>query len=135
MQLQDAAPTVGIAACLAILALFAAPYVLISDPGSGLTLYYGAGPVGAIAVGFLALLNVVVLLSATRGRAEPDLVAGFALVLGLAILALTVLWAGSVPRHVVLGFPAAWMGNHRWVVVVVAALVPVSAAVYARSVL
>jgi hypothetical protein len=124
---------VGVAAALAVLATLAAPYLLISEPGTGLTLYYGAGTVGGVGLAFLAVMSVVALLAGTRGAAPPDVAAGVALVLGLALLVVSVLWATAVPQEVVFSFPADWMGYHRWLVVGEASLVPVSAAVYARA--
>lgn len=137
MDLQDVAPTVGVGACVALLVALAIPYVLITDAGSTLGAYYASGPVGGGGIAFMALLTVVVLLSGTRGTAEPDLVAGIALVLGVVTLALAVVWAVSIDSTVLFSFPpsAAWIANHRWVVVAVATLVPVSAAGYARGVL
>lgn len=137
MDLADAAPTAGIAGCLATLLALAAPYVLISEPGTGLSVYYASGPVGAGGVGFLAVLLVVVFLSGKRGRTAPDTVAGVALVASLGLLALALLWALAVDPDNVLSFPAdaEWMTSHRWVVLGFAAVVPLSAAAYARAVL
>lgn len=126
---------VGVVASLTVLVALAAPYALISEPGTGLGLYYGAGPTGAGAVAFLAALSVVVLLAGTRGSADPGTAAGIALVLGLAALAVTVAWATAVDQGVVFSFPAAWMGWHRWAVVALVAVVPLGAATYAWGVL
>ncbi|QLG62676.1 DUF7548 family protein [Halorarum salinum] len=137
MDLADAAPTAGIAGCLATLLALAAPYALISDPGTGLSVYYASGPVGAGGVGFLAVLLVVVFLSGKRGRTAPDTVAGVALVASLGLVALALLWALAVDPENVFSFPAdaEWMTSHRWVVLACAAVVPLSAAAYARAVL
>jgi hypothetical protein len=112
-----------------------APYALIAEPGTGLPIYYGAGPVGAGALAFLAVLQPIVLLSGTRGGLDPQTAAGMATVVGLAMLGLAALWALSVPTELVLSFPAAWMGWHRWAVVALVALVPAASAVYARATL
>jgi hypothetical protein len=125
----------GVAAAVAVLATLAAPYVLISEPGTGLALYYGSGPLGAGGLAFLAAMCVVTLLAGTRGAASPDVAAGAALIVGVALLVVAVLWATAVSQEVVFSFPADWMGYHRWLVVGVASLVPVSAAVYARAAL
>lgn len=131
----ETAVTVGVIACLATLAAMGAPYVLISEPGTGLPLYYGAGPLGAGAVAFLAVIQPIVFLSGTRGRADPQTVAGMSLVVGLAMLGIAVSWALAVPTDLVLSFPAAWMGWHRWAVVALVAVVPAVSAVYTRAVL
>ncbi len=135
MELSRPAAGAGVAASLGVLLALAAPYALISDPGTGLSLYYGAGPVGAGAIAFLAMMSAVAFLAGTRGAASPDVAAGVALVLGVALLGLSVLWGTGVSLEVVYSFPADWMGWHRWLVVGVASVVPVSAAVYARAVL
>ena len=135
MDVERSAATVGAVACLATLATMGAPYALIPEPGTGLPLYYGAGPLGAGAVAFLAVLQPIVLLSGTRGRADPRTVAGMALVVGLAMLAIAVSWALAVPQELVLSFPAAWMGWHRWAVVALVAVVPAAAAAFTRATL
>jgi hypothetical protein len=131
----ERAATLGVVACLATLAAMGAPYALIPEPGTGLPIYYGSGPAGAGAVAFLAVLQPVVLLSGTRGRLDAQTAAGMATVVGLAMLGLAALWALAVPTELVLSFPAAWMGWHRWAVVAVVALVPAASAVYARAAL
>lgn len=134
MNAEEAAPGVGIVGCLAVLLAMAAPYLLVSDPGTGLPVYYRAGPVGAGVVGFLALLSVVVFLAGRRGRTDPPTAAGIALVVGVAMVLLAVLWALSVPPEIAFGFPAAWMGWHRWAVVALTVVVPVAGGAYARAV-
>jgi hypothetical protein len=131
----EAAAAVGAGACLAILAAMGAPYVLISEPGTGLPLYYGAGPLGAGAVAFFAVIQPIVFLSGTRGRADPQTVAGMSLVVGLAMLGIAASWALAVPADLVLSFPAAWMAWHRWAVVAVVAVVPAAGAAFAYGAL
>jgi hypothetical protein len=135
MDVERSAATVGAVACLATLAAMGAPYALISEPGTGLPLYYGAGPLGAGAVAFLAVLQPIVLLSGTRGRADPQTVAGMALVVGLAMFGIAVSWALAVPQELVLSFPAAWMGWHRWAVVALVAVVPAACVAFAHATL
>lgn len=137
MNSDEAASTVGVVACLLLLLVLGLPYLVVSDAGNTLGAYYAAGPVGAAGLVFLAPLTVVVLLSGTRGRSDPDLVAGIALVLGVALLGLALLWALSIDRTLLFSFPASasWITSHRWAVVAVAAVIPVSIAAYARSVL
>ncbi|MFC4356741.1 hypothetical protein ACFO0N_02125 [Halobium salinum] len=137
MNAEDVAPYAGVGACLALLAAFAAPYLLVTSPEAPLTAYYGAGPIGANAVAFFSLVAVVVFLAGRRGRTEPDLAAGIALVLGVATLLVALVWALSVDETVLFSFPASasWIEFHPWVVVGVSALVPAAAGVYARAVL
>ena len=136
MNAERVAAAVGVAACLALVAVLLAPFFLISDPGTGLGIYYAAGPVGGGAsVGFLALLCVVALLAGARGRTDAETAAGIALVVAVGVLATALLWAVAVEQEVVFSFPAAWMGWHRWLAVVIAAVPPVAAGAYARSVL
>ncbi|MFB6160992.1 MAG: hypothetical protein ABEJ61_07425 [Haloferacaceae archaeon] len=128
---------VGVAGSVAVLCVLVAPYALLSGSGSGpgLGVYYGAGAVGVGVVGFLALLEVVVLLAGARGRTDPPTAAGIAVVVGVAMVLLAVAWALAVPRDLVFSFPAAWLGWHRWAVVAVTLVVPAASAAYARSVL
>lgn len=135
MHLGGVAAALGVAGSLATLAALGAPYALIADHGTGLGVYYAAGPLGAGAVAFLAVLHPVVVLSGTRGRADPPTAAGMALVVGVAMLAIAALRAASVPPESVFSFPVSWMGWHRWAVVGVVAVVPAAAAVYARETL
>lgn len=137
MDLADAASTAGIAGCVATLLALAAPYALIGEPGTGLSVYYASGPVGVGGVAFLAVLLVVVFLSGKEGRSAPDTVAGVALVGSLGLLALALLWALAVNPDNVFSFPAdaEWMTSHRWIVLACAGVVPLSAAAYAKAVL
>ena len=109
--------------------------MVLSDVGTELGLYYAAGPAGVTALGFLAPIAVVVFLAGRRGRTDPVTAAGLTLVLGIGMVGLAASWALAVDPQLVFNFSAAWMGNHRWVVLGVTALVPLSAAAYARAVL
>lgn len=137
MELDRAASTLGTVASLALAALVFAPYVLVTERRTGLFAYYAAGPVGASAVGFLALLCVVVFLSGRHERRPPDLIAGVSVVLGVALLVLAVLWATAVDSTVLYSFPPryAWLSTHRWAVVGGSVLVAASGGLYAKTVL
>lgn len=137
MEPVDAAPVAGIAGCLATLLALAAPYVLISEPGTGLSVYYASGPLGVGGIIFLAVLLVVVFLSGIQERTAPATVAGIAFVASLGLFALTLLWALTVDPGNVLSFPpnAQWMTTHRWLVLAASAIVPVSSILYTRAVL
>jgi len=136
MDTESVAPRVGVVACLLLLALLGAPYLLLTDP-SGLGAYYAAGPVGAGALVFLSLLEVVVFLSGTRGQADPSTTAGIAVVVGLAALLVSLVWAAGIDPNLVFSFPAAdsWIEYHRWIVAAASVVVAGSAAGYARAVL
>ena len=136
MNLADSAPVAGVAACLALLSVLAAPFVLIADAGTGLGVYYASGTVGAAGVAFLAILLVVVFLSGRQERRPASTVAGVALVAGLGLLALALAWALAVDVQNLYSFPqsATWILWHRWLVVGVAALVPLSAGAFASAV-
>jgi hypothetical protein len=134
MNVADVAPRVGVVGCLAVLIALAAPYPLVTDAGTGLSVYYRAGPTGAGVVGFLALLAIVVFLAGARGRTDPPTAAGIAIVVGATMVLLAALWALAVPPEIPFGFPAEWMGWHRWAVVALTAVVPAAGAAYARAV-
>jgi len=136
MDTEVAAVRAGVVACVLVLVVLAAPYVLLSDP-SGLGSYYAAGPVGVGALVLLAPIEVVAFLSGTRGNADPSTAAGVATVLGLAIALVSLLWAVGIDPNLVYSFAAAdsWIENHRWVVVAASLLVPASALAWAREIL
>jgi hypothetical protein len=135
MELQRVAPTVGIVACLVVVAVVAAPALLVSAPG--VAAYYAAGPTGLGTVGALAAIAVVVFLAGRQGRTPPDTAAGVALVLGFAIVGLATLWATSLDPTVLYSFPPeyAWLEYHQWAVPGSGALVFVSGVAYANAVL
>ena len=59
---------------------------------------------------------------------------GAALVLGVFIVGLTLLWATTVPTSLVLGLTESTLiEHHRWVVVAVAVPIPLGAAWFARA--
>jgi hypothetical protein len=137
MANDTVAPSAGAVASLLLAVVVFAPALAISA-GNGLVAdYYASGPVGVSIVGFLGLLSVVVFLAGAQERTEPATVAGLTLVLGVAMLALSALWAFSVDQTLLFSFPAeyAWIENHRWAVVAVCAAIPVAAGVYARDAL
>jgi hypothetical protein len=137
MDTTQVAPRVGIVASLTLIAVYLAPYLLIPNAGGDVGTYYSAGPVGASAIPFLAAVAVIAFLSGAQGRSDADVIAGLTLVLGLAVVALATLWAVTMPDNYLFSFPASasWIEWHRWLLSGVAAVVPVSAAGYARQVL
>ncbi|MFB6142725.1 MAG: hypothetical protein ABEJ30_05220 [Halorientalis sp.] len=119
------APTAGIAASLAVLAALAVPYVL---GVVGVESYYGSGSVNPLLAGLFALVAVIVFAAGREGRSDPQLAAGVALALGAFTVLVTLAWALTVRPDA-----AQFSVNHRWLVVGVAALVPLSAGWYARA--
>ena len=135
MRTEQAAPTLGIAGCLAVVVTLALPYLVATGWGAQLGRYYAAGPLGVGAVLFLALVGAVVFLAGVRGRTDRTTAAGISLALGVVALLVALLWAVSASLQPLFGFPAPWIVGHRWYVVAVTAVIPAAAAAYARAVL
>lgn len=126
-------PYLGAGVSLVFAVLAAAPYLLVSGQGQLLAGYYGAGPLGVAGAIFLAVLGVVIFLSGVRGQADPTLVAGIMLAVGLAIFGLTAVWALAIPSTVIYSFPAeyGWLEYHPWASLLASGLIAGSAAGYA----
>lgn len=133
MEATRLAPTVGIVASLLVLVVLAVPFTLV-EAGSAVGAYYAAGGINPLAVGVFALVAVMVLAAGWQGRSSPDLVAGAALVLGGFMLVISLVWALTVPLSLVQQLSTqTLLQYHRGALVVVAALVPLSAGWYARA--
>jgi len=133
MEAARLAPTLGIVACLAVLAGLAAPFLLVSDPGAVAT-YYGIGSLNPLFAGLFALVGVVVFAAGRQGRADPALAAGAGLVLGLFGAAVAVIWAASVPLALVFQLGTdTLIEYHRIALAAVALIVPAAAGWYARA--
>ena len=89
MDQTKAAPTVGIAGCLLVLAVVMWPYLL--ETASAVSTYYGSGAVTPLAAGLLAFVSVIVFAAGREERSDPATVAGAALVFGLFVLVIAVL--------------------------------------------
>jgi hypothetical protein len=127
------APTVGIAACLAVLGVLAVPYLVV-DSGAAVGTYYGTGSVNPLVAGLFALVAVIVFAAGRERRSDPSLAAGATLALGLFGVGVSLLWALTVPESVVVGMSTATVVEyHRWVLVVVSLGVPAGGAWFARS--
>jgi hypothetical protein len=124
MEATRLAPLVGIAGCLGVLGALAYPFLVV-DGAAG---YYGAGAINPLAAGLLALVAIVVLAAGREGRTDPAFAAGVGIVLGLAVLAMLALWALTLRPDLVTIDP-----NHRWATTAIAALVPLGAGWFARS--
>ena len=142
MEGRRIAPTLGVLASLAVVALLVLPYAILG-PGE-IGAYYGAGAVSPWLGGILAPLAVVVYAAGREERTAPATAAGVGLGLGLALALVAVLWAVTVPSEVPLQLTtdrtvfgalstADILESHRWVLAVAAAAVPASGVWYARS--
>ena len=136
MERERIAPYIGAVGCLLVAVVLSAPYFVITTQSQLLGDYYGAGPLGVVGAIFLATLGTVIFLSSVRGRADPELVAGIMLVVGVAIFGLTALWAVSIDPTLLFSFPsnAAWIEYHRWASLAVSGVVAAAAGLYAAAV-
>lgn len=130
MDQTKVAPTVGIAGCLLVLAVVAWPYLL--ETASAVSTYYGSGAVTPLAAGLLAFVSVIVFAAGREERSDPATVAGAALVFGLFMVVIAVLFALTA-RVDVLGGSSASLSSQRWVLAAVAVLPLASAVWYART--
>ncbi|WP_136716034.1 DUF7548 family protein [Halorientalis salina] len=121
------APLVGIVASLGFLVTLGVPYVL-ADSASAVGAYYTSGAVNPLLAGLFALVTIIVFAAGREGRTDPELAAGVALALGAFMTIVAVAWALTVRVDVI-----AIQTSHRWIVVAVSAIVPVSGAWFARA--
>ncbi|GAB3321970.1 hypothetical protein EI982_18110 [Haloplanus rallus] len=135
MRTEQAAPVLGIVGCLAVVVALALPVALFPDWGTELGRYYTSGPLGVGAVLASVLVGGVVFLAGARGRTDPTTAAGIAVPLGVVAFVIALWWAVAAPLDPLFGFPASWITDLRWVVVVSTALTATAAAFYARAVL
>jgi len=137
MDLRRVAPVAGAVACLSTALVLVAPFLLIEGQGDLLGDYYGSGPVGAGAVGFLAVIGAVVFLAGERGNADPETIGGVTVVLGTALLGLAGLWYAGIDENVLFSFPApyGWLENHAPAVLACTVGVLGSGVAYAYAVL
>ncbi len=142
MEGRRLAPTLGIVASLAVLALLLVPYGVLDAADVGT--YYGAGTVSPWLGGLLALVVVVVFAAGREDRTDPPTAAGVGVGLGLALAAVAVLWAVTVPSEVPLQLTtdrvilgpvstADVLEPHRWLLALAAFAVPATGAWYART--
>jgi hypothetical protein len=127
MNARKAAPTLGIAACLAVLAVLVWPYAVESAESVGA--YYASGAITPLAAGLFALVSVIVFAAGREGRSDPATVAGVVLVF---IVLITVVFAFTA-RVDVLGGSSPFISWQRWLLVATGVLVLLSGGWYARS--
>lgn len=126
------APMVGTIACVSVMLVLAVPYVLLS-PGSTST-YYATGAFNPLFAGLFALVCVVIFAAGRSQRSDPALAAGVCLVFGLFIAGFTIVWAVTIPEHIVYSYSTdAAFEYHRYVLVLAALAVPISATWYTRA--
>jgi hypothetical protein len=126
------APLVGIAGCLVVLGALVAPY-LAADAGAVGT-YYGTGAVNPLIGGLFCAVTVIVFAAGRTGRTNPATAAGVALVFGVVITGISLVWAVTVPTSVVVQIPTTTLLEfHRWALVVVSVVIPASGVWYARE--
>ena len=136
MDSDQVAPYLGAVGCLLVVIVASAPFAVIDEQSQLVASYYAAGPLGLTGVIFLGVLGVVIFLSSVRGRADAALVAGIMLVVGVAMLLLSVLWAVSLDPELTERFLAAypWMAYHSWSTVGLSGLVAAASGLYAAAV-
>jgi len=121
------APLVGIVASLGLLVTLGVPYVL-ADSGASVGAYYTSGAINPLLAGLFALVTTIVFAAGREGRSDPELAAGVALAFGAFMTVVAVAWALTVRVDTI-----AIQTSHRWAVVAVSTLVPVSGAWFARA--
>lgn len=133
------ASAVGIAACVAVLAVVAWPY--LEAPHLLVGYYYGSGPsrvttASVLAPSLVALLALGALVAFVAGRRRalsPETTAGAAVALGLLALGVSVAWAVTARVDPFLA-PGVLLPNQRWILVAASAAVALSAGWYAYAV-
>lgn len=115
----------GALTALVLTLVVAAPAVLVSGAGGTLGAFYAAGPFGLTAVGFLAVVAIVVFLSTTQDHTDTLLLSGIALVVSLGAALLAVVWILTLDPTILYSFPPeyAWLETYRFVVVAAAVAV------------
>ncbi len=103
----------GAGSAAAVAVLVVVPYVLAD--ARAIAVYYGDSLVGPPLAGLFAGVAAVALLAGARGRTDPPLAAGVAVVLGLLAAGLLVPWALGVSPALVGGLTTeAAFRWHRW---------------------
>lgn len=104
---------VGVAAATVVVLLVVLPYGL-ADAGA-VGVYYGGDLAGPPLAGLFAAVAAIALAAGVRGRTDPPLAAGVAVVLGVLVAGLVLLWAAAVSPSLVGGMTTvAAFKYHRW---------------------
>lgn len=136
MKLDRVVPYAGALLSLALAVVLSVPFLVIEGNEPLVSAYYASGTLGITGAIFLAMLSVVIFLSSVRGRADPSLVSGIMLAVGVMIFATTALWVVQMDSTVLFSFPPeySWLEFHPWVSLAVSGLVAIAAGVYAAVV-
>mgnify|MGYP006285317901 CR=1 FL=1 len=127
-------PTVGGIANLAYAILVGVPYLLVPASRAGsLGTYYGFGPVDPPVLALFALVGAIAFAGGAAERTDPATAAGAALVAGVAVLGLTLLWALAMDVSSLPVVPGDWIDWHRWAVLLLAAIPVLAGAWYTRA--
>jgi hypothetical protein len=103
----------GTGAAVAVVALLLVPYAIADARAIGV--YWGGDLVGPPLAGLFAAVAALALLGGSRGRTDPPLAAGVAVVFGTLVAALLVPWALGVSPALVGGLTdVAAFEWHRW---------------------
>jgi hypothetical protein len=132
---ETSAPTAGVAAALAVLAVVVVPYFLV--PARDVGVYYSAPtfvPIHLV-IGLFAMVAVIVFAAGRNGRTDPPTAAGATVVLG-GFMALLVLWWAVAVGGLVGSFdvPASF-DYHRWLLLATTVAVAGCGWWFAREVL
>ncbi|MFP8955758.1 hypothetical protein ACLI4Y_03445 [Natrialbaceae archaeon A-CW3] len=134
MRPHQRPPTLGIVAAVAYVIAAFVPYFVLEAPAGVLEFYYAAGLAGPQVLSLFAFVAIVIFAAGRQQRSEPELVAGLTLILGLVLAVVTLHWAVSVPTNVILeAGDVTWFEYHRWVTLLLAAVIPVASLWYARE--
>lgn len=135
MDGERAAASAGVLACLLTAGAVAAPYFLLPPELAGaVTDYYANGLVTPFAPGLLGLIGAIVFASGRERRADPDLVAGITLAIGVFSFVVALEWALSFRPDLVASTEALeFMSTHRWSVPAGTLLEALAALWYAAS--
>ena len=132
MNASRVAPVVGVVGCLAVLVALVVPY-LTTEAGAAGT-YYATGAINPLIGGLFAAVAVVVSAAGRAGRTDPATAAGVALVFGIVVALVSLVWALTVPEAVVFQLSTdSALEYHRWVLALCSLMIPVSGAWYARG--
>lgn len=127
-------PVLGALANATYAVLVGVPYLLVpAGRAGGLGAYYGFGPIDPPVLALFALVGAIAFAGGAAGRTDPSTAAGAALVAGVAVFGLTLLWALAVDVSSLPVVPGDWIDWHRWVVLLLSAIPALAGAWYTRA--
>lgn len=123
----------GVGAALAVVVLLVLPYAIVTVSAVGV--YYGGDLVGPPLAGLFAAVAGIALAGGARGRTDPPVSAGVAVVFGALVAGLVVPWALGVSPSLVGGLTTvAAFDWHRWALAAAGFVLLAAAAWFAREV-